>query len=63
VDGGSLQFWEIAQTMNWGIHCSVMARQFIARTDPSVERAVIGRRRSETELVLLNLLEQGEEYA
>ncbi|MEP6274823.1 MAG: phosphotransferase family protein, partial [Hyphomonas sp.] len=36
----------------------IMYESFRSGTDPSVERAAIGRRVSETEIDLLNLLEQ-----
>lgn len=51
------RFWEIAFTMNWGIQCAQMAGQFLSGADASVERGAIGRRRSETELDLLHLLD------
>lgn len=51
------RFWEIAFTLNWGIQCAQMARQFLNGTDSSVERGAIGRRRSETELDLLRILD------
>lgn len=50
-------FWEVAFTLNWGIQCAQMAKQFLDGTDNSVERGAIGRRRSETELDLLELLD------
>ena len=51
------RFFEVAFTMNWGIQCAQMARQFLDGSDNSVERGAIGRRRSETELDLLRLLD------
>lgn len=51
------RFWEVAFTLNWGIQCGQMARQFLDGTDASVERGAIGRRRSETELDLLRMLD------
>jgi aminoglycoside phosphotransferase (APT) family kinase protein len=58
VDPARVRFWELAYTMNWGIQCAQMAVQFLMGADPSVERGAIGRRRSETELDLLNLLDR-----
>lgn len=52
-------FWEVAFTLNWGIQCAQMANQFLDGTDSSVERGAIGRRRSETELDLLRMLDGG----
>ncbi len=57
------RFWEIAFTMNWGIQCAQMAEQFLDGTDSSVERGAIGRRRSETELDLLFMLDPGDNHA
>lgn len=56
------RFWEIAFTLNWGIQCAQMAEQFLTGADSSVERGSIGRRRSETELDLLTILD-GDEHA
>jgi aminoglycoside phosphotransferase (APT) family kinase protein len=63
VDPARVHFWEIAYTMNWGIQCAQMAEQFLTGADPSVERGAIGRRRSETELDLLNLLDRCGSHA
>jgi len=59
VDPARAHFWEVAYTLNWGIQCAQMADQFLRGADPSVERGMIGRRRSETELDLLRLLNPG----
>jgi aminoglycoside phosphotransferase (APT) family kinase protein len=56
VEPDRAHFWELAYTLNWGIQCAQMAQQFLTAADPSVERGAIGRRRSETELDLLRLL-------
>jgi aminoglycoside phosphotransferase (APT) family kinase protein len=58
IDPARVRFWELAFTMNWGIQCAQMAEQFLTGADPSVERGAIGRRRSETELDLLQLLDR-----
>ncbi len=63
VDPARVHFWELAYTMNWGIQCAQMAEQFLTGADPSVERGAIGRRRSETELDLLNLLDRSGSHA
>ncbi|ASK36569.1 phosphotransferase family protein [Alcanivorax sp. N3-2A] len=49
-------FWELLGTLRWGVICQKMARSFISGADRTVERGAIGRRASETELDLLNLL-------
>ena len=48
-------FWEVFGSLRWGVMCSGMATTF-RTTDPNVERAVIARRTSETEVDLLRLL-------
>ena len=53
-----IDWWEILGSLKWGIMCMIMYESFRSGTDPSVERAAIGRRVSETEIDLLNLLEQ-----
>jgi aminoglycoside phosphotransferase (APT) family kinase protein len=51
-----VRFWEIFGTLKWGIMCMSMYQAFAKATDRSVERAAIGRRSSETEIDLVNLL-------
>ena len=49
-----LAYWEVFGSLNWGIMCSAMAPVFTSGLDPSIERAMIARRVSETEIDLLN---------
>ncbi|MDQ2859851.1 MAG: phosphotransferase family protein [Pseudomonadota bacterium] len=49
------KFWEVFGTLRWGVMCAGMAAAFRV-ADPSVERAVIARRASETEIDLMRLL-------
>jgi len=56
VDRSSLQWWDIFGVIRWGVMCAGMATTFRS-SDPSVERAVIARRASETEIDLLHLLD------
>lgn len=51
-----VKFWEIFGTLKWGIMCMTMYQAFAQGSDRSVERAAIGRRSSETEIDLVNLL-------
>lgn len=51
-----IKFWEIFGTLKWGIMCMTMYQAFAQGSDRSVERAAIGRRSSETEVDLVNLL-------
>jgi len=51
-------WWEVYGSMRWGVMCCGMATSF-RTTDPNVERAVIARRTSETEVDLMRLLASG----
>ncbi|HEY5047111.1 MAG TPA: phosphotransferase family protein [Rhizomicrobium sp.] len=50
--------WIVFGSLKWGIMCMAMYRGFLA--DGSIERAAIGRRASETEIDLVNLLLHGK---
>lgn len=52
-----IDWWEMLGTLKWGIMCMIMYEAFRSGAYPSVERAAIGRRVSETEIDLVNLLE------
>ena len=56
VDAARVNFWEVMGTLRWGIMCCGMMQRFRAGPDHSMERAMIGRRASETEIDLLRLL-------
>ena len=56
MTAGRVKFWEIFGTLKWGIMCMSMYQAFAQGSDRSVERAAIGRRSSETEIDLVNLL-------
>jgi aminoglycoside phosphotransferase (APT) family kinase protein len=56
VDPARARFWEVMGTLRWGIMCCGMMQRFRAGPDHSMERAMIGRRASETEIDLLRLL-------
>lgn len=51
-----VKVWEVFGTLKWGIMCMSMYEMFRTGFDRSVERAAIGRRSSETEIDLVNLL-------
>ena len=53
-----IDWWDMLGSMKWGIMCMLMYESFRSGADPSVERAAIGRRVSETEMDLINLLER-----
>jgi aminoglycoside phosphotransferase (APT) family kinase protein len=56
VDPPRVTFWEVMGTLRWGVMCCGMMQRFRASPDHSMERAMIGRRASETEIDLLRLL-------
>jgi aminoglycoside phosphotransferase (APT) family kinase protein len=56
VDPGRVTFWEVMGTLRWGVMCCGMMQRFRRGPEHSVERAIIGRRASETEIDLLRLL-------
>lgn len=52
-----LQFWQALGSLKWGVMCLMMYASFANGSDPSIERAMIGRRVSETEIDLVRLME------
>ncbi len=56
VDAARVKFWEVMGTLRWGVMCVGMMQRFRLGPDHSMERAMIGRRSSETEIDLLRLL-------
>jgi aminoglycoside phosphotransferase (APT) family kinase protein len=56
VDPGRVMFWEVMGTLRWGVMCCGMMQRFRSGPEHSIERAMIGRRASETEIDLLRLL-------
>lgn len=57
VDAEAVHFWEIFGTLKWGIICQFQVNTHLTGVKRSIELAAIGRRVSETELDLLNLIE------
>lgn len=57
VNPDRFRFWMIYRTLWWGLCCLQMADIWREGMDKSLERLVIGRRTSETEVDLLMLLE------
>ena len=55
VDRAAVKWWEVFGTLRWGIMCAGMTAAFRG-PDPTIERAMIARRTSETEIDLLRLL-------
>jgi aminoglycoside phosphotransferase (APT) family kinase protein len=56
VDAKRVKFWEVMGTLRWGVMCCGMMQRFRLSPERSIERAMIGRRSSETEIDLLRLL-------
>jgi aminoglycoside phosphotransferase (APT) family kinase protein len=56
ADPARVKFWEVMGTLRWGVMCCGMMQRFRLGPEHSVERAMIGRRSSETEIDLLRLL-------
>jgi aminoglycoside phosphotransferase (APT) family kinase protein len=56
VDPSRVNFWEVMGTLRWGVMCCGMMQRFRLSPEHSMERAMIGRRSSETEIDLLRLL-------
>jgi aminoglycoside phosphotransferase (APT) family kinase protein len=57
VEPARFRWWLVYSTLWWGLCCLQMAEIWRSGADASLERAVIGRRASETEVDLLMLLE------
>jgi aminoglycoside phosphotransferase (APT) family kinase protein len=56
ADPARVMFWEVMGTLRWGVMCCGMMQRFRTSPERSIERAMIGRRASETEIDLLRLL-------
>ena len=51
-------YWQTLGSLKWGVMCLIMYTAYATGADASVERAMIGRRTSETEIDLIALLER-----
>ncbi len=58
VDPASAHWWEVFGNLRWGVICITQARAYLDGQSKSVELAAIGRRTTETEWELLNLMEE-----
>jgi len=56
VDAARLRYWEIFGTFKWGVICLIQAERHLSGREVSLEHAAIGRRASETEYDLMNML-------
>ncbi|CAN5837816.1 phosphotransferase family protein [soil metagenome] len=59
IDLSRVRYWQALGSLKWGVMCLMMYSSYAAGTESSVERPMIGRRVSETEIDLANLLEAG----
>ncbi len=59
VDRAAFRWWLILATLRWGVICRFQAERHLSGATPSVELAAIGRRVSETEWDVLDLLDGG----
>jgi aminoglycoside phosphotransferase (APT) family kinase protein len=59
VDRDAFRWWLTLATLRWGVICRFQAERHLSGQNPSVELAAIGRRVSETEWDVLDLLEGG----
>jgi aminoglycoside phosphotransferase (APT) family kinase protein len=53
-----VRYWEVYTALGWGIVCLTMVDMYRSGQDPSLERAAVGRRMSESEIDLLVLLDR-----
>jgi aminoglycoside phosphotransferase (APT) family kinase protein len=56
LDAARLQWWEALGSLRWGIMCADMPKWIRSGRDKSIERAMIARRASESELDLMRVL-------
>lgn len=59
LDRDTFRWWLILATLRWGVICRYQAERHLSGQTPSVELAAIGRRVSETEWDVLDLLDGG----
>jgi len=52
-------FWQALGSLKWGVMCLIMYMSMHVNKEAGVERAVIGRRVSETEIDIIRILERG----
>jgi aminoglycoside phosphotransferase (APT) family kinase protein len=56
IDPERVHWWEVLASAKWAMGCMMMYEAYASGADRSIERAAIGRRLSENEIDLLNLL-------
>lgn len=63
VDPGEVRYWEVFGVLRWGVICLIQAFTHLSGRHRSMELAAVGRRVSETEIDLLQLLHPRERLA
>ena len=56
LDAARVHWWQVLGTLRWGVICESMGHAWASGAEPVMEKAAIGRRASETEIDLLDLL-------
>lgn len=56
IDPARLEWWDVLGSLRWGVMCADMPKWLRSGRDKSVERAMIARRASESELDLMRIL-------
>ena len=56
VDRAAIRFWQVFGTLQWGVMCMWFARQYIDGSVRRIERLAIGRRVSEVQMDLMDLI-------
>lgn len=56
IDRARLEWWDVLGSLRWGVMCADMPKWLRSGRDTSVERAMIARRASESELDLMRIL-------
>lgn len=57
VNSEAIHYWEVFGTLRWGMLCINMTFNHLNGSQPSLEKAAIGRRTAETEYDLLQLID------
>lgn len=57
VDPARVRYWQIFGTFKWGVICLIQADRHLSGREASLEHAAIGRRASEAEYDLMNLID------
>lgn len=55
-DAARVRWWQVLGTLRWGVICESMGHAWLSGAEPVMEKAAIGRRASENEIDLLDLL-------